>query len=62
MSVPQMTVAELIEQLSKIEDKTRPVQVWMPGTYIALAGVMTTAKMPVTLIEGNVENSIVMGR
>ena len=51
-----MTVQELIEQLNRVEDKDRQVQVWLPGRRIVLEALLRFTAVdssdPV-LIEGN---------
>lgn len=65
VDLPQMTVAQLIAELGKVDDKAKPVQVWLPGSRIALHQVMhNVTRYGVLLIEGNVEegSALSMGR
>ena len=53
--LPQMTVKQLLDALNKLGPTShkRIVQVWLPGSYVALAGVIDSIGDGKVLIEGN---------
>lgn len=55
-ALPQMTLKQLREALAKCDlPDDAPVKVWLPGSLIALRGVMSFQYKGAVCIEGNVE-------
>lgn len=49
--LPQMTVAELIAALERVEDKSRKVVGWLPGQYMPVASVINLNTDPVREVQ-----------
>lgn len=57
MTLPTLTLRQLKAELEKFDGSylDKEVQVWLPGSYIALSNVFFAKSKGKMLIEGNIE-------